>query len=250
MTSRQRGFTLLEVMLTVVILGTMTISVSSLLKAGINVREGLSEQARVLHRLQVAMEKINDDLMHAYYISPRDVPRNGIGRTLKTLFRIDKELGVDKLVLTTKTHRPIRAGANEAEFTLAIYELRESHDVPGRKDLFRTETPSVPEDPKDVPAEGAHVLAKSIKTMTFEAWNGQQWSKEYWDTNRGDTRNLLPKLVRVTLEAWTHEREPDEKPDPAEEEATQRLSTVVYLVDSWEYADLKEQDKTVRWTRL
>jgi type II secretion system protein J len=245
----QSGFTLIEVVITVAILMSLTIAIASMLRSGFEVKTGLSEKAAMLHRLSVVMDKVARDVQFAFYVSLKDADKNGIDRKMKTIFKIDKGSPGDKLTLTTKTHQPIRSGAPESEFTYVIYELKDSQDQPGRKDLYRAETPAIPLDLRDEPP--MRLLAKNIKTLTFEFWRGDDWSRsDYWDTGRGDTRNLLPKLVRITVEAYLHDAKEGDVRDEATESATDKLSTVVYVEDSGPYAELKQQASSIKWSAL
>ncbi len=245
--NREAGFTLIEVVITVAILMSLTIAIASMLKSGFEVKAGLSEKAAMLHRLSVAMDKIAKDIQFTFYVSLKDADKNGIDRKMKTVFKIDKGSPGDKLTLTTKTHQAIRAGAAESEFTFVIYDLRDSKDQPGRKDLYRAETPAIPLDLKDEPP--MRLLAKNIKTVTYEYWKGDDWVKgDYWDTGRGETRNLLPKLVRITIEAFLHDAKEGDVKDESTDGVTGKLSTVVYVEESGPYAELKTQNQSVKWS--
>lgn len=248
--ARQAGFSLIEVVITIGILMSLTIAVASMLRAGFEVREGLSERAKVMHRLSVVMEKVSDDLQHAFFVSAKDTAKNGIGRTTKSVFKIEKGIGAggDKLSLTTKTHRAMRAGAFETDLTYVVYHVLESKDVPGRLDLYRGETPFIPGDLRDDPP--MRLLARNISGLILQPWTGDSWSNEYWDTGRGDTRNLLPKLVRVTVSAWLHDRVEGEGADEQLERETETMQTAIYLSDSWEYKELKSQLSTIKWSNL
>jgi type II secretion system protein J len=240
------GFSLIELVISIGILMTLTMGVAVMLRGGFEVKEGVSQKSKVLNRLSVAMEKLADDISHAILVSPQDQAKNGLGRRSKTFFKIEKVSGSDKLALTTRTHRVMKAGVNESDMTYVVYELREARDVPGRKHLYRGSAGTLPEDARDEPP--MRVLARNIKNMTFEYWTGDRWSKEYWDTNRGDTRNKLPKLVRITLEAWAEDRYENDGLDESADQATDLMITTVYLNDSWEYAELKEQVGQIKWS--
>lgn len=244
-----RGFTLIEVVITVAILMSLTIAIASMLKSGFEVKSGLSEKAAMLHRLSVAMDKIAKDVQFTFYVSLKDADKNGIDRKMKTVFKIEKGSPGDKLTLTTKTHQAIRSGAAESEFTYVIYDLKDSQDQPGRKDLYRAETPAIPLDLKDEPP--MRLLAKNIKAVTYEFWRGDEWVKnDYWDTGRGETRNILPKLVKITVEAYLHEAKEGDVRDESTDAATDKLSTVVYIEDSAPYPELKQGAKTVKWSTM
>lgn len=250
MQRREQGFSLIEVVITIGILMSLTITVASMLKSGFDVKEGLSERTKMVHRMSVAMAKLSEDLAHAFYVSAKDAAKNGIGRTIKTQFKIEKSFGgsSDKLSLTTKTHRAIKAGAFESDLTYVVYEVREAKDAPGRYNLYRGETPYIPSELRDDPP--MRILARHIKQLTLEPWTGEQWSKDFWDTGRGDTRNRLPKLVRVTIEAWLNDRVQGDGQSEEADQATDKMQTVVYLSDSWEYTELKDQVKTIKWSNL
>lgn len=245
---RESGFSLLEVVITIGIMMSLTMAVASMLRGGFEVKEGLSQRSKVIHRLTVAMTKLSADIQEAFLVSTKDVAKNGIGRNMKTVFRIEKTGSGDKLALTTKTHRPMQAGTHESELTYVTYELLDTKDATGRKDLYRSESPYIPADLRE--DQPMRLLSRGIKTMTLEFWTGERWSKDYWDTGRSDTRGRLPKLVRITLEAWSQDRLDGDGQDDTIDQATERLQTVVYVADSWEYQELKEQDKSIKWSNF
>jgi hypothetical protein len=245
----QAGFSLIEVIITLGILMSLTIAVASMLRSGFEVRQGLSQRAKVVHRLSVAINKISADVQEAFFVSPKDNVKNDIGRRTKGVFKLDKQGSGDRLALTTKTHQANRAGANEADLTYVVYELRDAKDSPGRKDLFRGEAPYIPEDLKDEPP--LRLLARGIKSFVVTTWNGDRWmANDYWDTGRGDTRNRLPRLVKIQLEAYADDRVADDGQDDRADQAVEQIQTVVYVEDSWEYGDIKEQNKSIKWDQL
>lgn len=246
---QERGFSLIEVVITIGILMSLTLAVASMLRSGFDVKAGLAQKSKVSHRLSVAMQKISDDIQHTFFVSTKSSFQNPIERKMKSIFKIDKNGSKgDKLSLTTKTHRAIVSGKFESDLTYVVYEIRESKDVPGRSHLYRGEFPYIPADLRDDPP--FRVLAKHLKNIKFEAWTGEKWSGDYWDTSRGDTRNLLPKMVKVTLEAWAEEREPDDGKDETYDQQIEVLSTVIFLNDSLDYAELKTGSKSIRWGNM
>jgi type II secretion system protein J len=243
--SQSGGFTLLEVVITIGIMLGLTLAVASMLRSGIDVKTALSEKSKVLHRMSVIMDRLTLDIQHAFYVSAKDTLKNGIDRSMKTVFKIDKQGSNDRLSLTTKTHKTIHAGRYESDLTYVVYELRDSQTTPGRKDLFRGETPYIPQDLTEEPP--MRLMARDIKSLVFEFWNGERWSKDFWDTGRGDTRNRLPHLVRFTLEAFSWERVEGDNSEAKSDQAAEAIQTVVYLQDAWEYKELKDQDRSIKW---
>jgi hypothetical protein len=221
-----------------------------MLRNGFDIRQGLSDKARAIHRLTVSMEKLGNDLQHAFYVSPKEGDRNGIDRTMKTIFKVEKsDINGDKLWFTTMTHRPMLTNVYESEFTMVVYQLKDSKTAPGRHDLFRAETPVVPLDIKEEPA--SRLLASGIKSFTVECWTGDRWSKDGWDTGRSDTRNLLPRMVRVTVEAYVHDRVDGDGQDPAiADQQTEKINSVIYVNRGSEFSEIKERDKNIRWSAM
>lgn len=239
------GFTLLEVVITIGIMLGLTLAVASMLRSGIDVKTALSEKSKVLHRMTIIMDRLTMDIQHTFYVSAKDTLKNGIERSMKTLFKIDKQGTNDRLSLTTKTHKTIHAGRYESDLTYVVYELRDSQQTPGRKDLYRGETPYIPQDLTEEPP--MRLMARDIKSLIFEFWTGDRWSKDFWDTGRGDTRNRLPHLVRFTLEAFSWERVEGDNPDTRNDQAVETMQTVIYLQDAWEYKELRDQDRSIKW---
>lgn len=249
-TEGQAGFSLIEVVITVAILMTLTIAVAVMMRNGFDVRQGLSDRARVLHRLTVSMEKIGNDLQHTIYVSTRDGDRNGIDRTVKTLFKVEKSgVNGDKLWFTTMTHQPLLANSYESDLTMVVYALKDSKTAPGRQDLYRAETPVIPLDIKEEPT--MRVLASGVKSFTVECWNGDRWSKDGWDTNRSETRGLIPRLVKITIEAYVQDRFDGDGQDPSQADLqTEKINSVIYLTRAVEFAEIKERDKNIKWGTL
>ena len=226
---------------------SLTVAVASMLRGGFDVKAGLSSRAKVVHRLTTSLSRLSDDIEQTFFVSMASVPKNGISRRTRGIFKVEKAGGTDKLSLTTKTHRPIVAGKYESDLTFVVYELRDSKTSPGRKSLYRGETNYIPEDFKEPPP--MRLLAEDVKTFTIEYWTGERWSKDAWDSTRGDWINKIPKLVRITLEANAKDYEEGD-PIPEDQQPTEQMMTVVLIADSWEYKELKDQDKSIKWGNL
>ncbi|MEZ4741104.1 MAG: type II secretion system protein [Bdellovibrionota bacterium] len=238
-----RGFTLLEVVITIGILLTMMIAITTMLRGSFDIRFALSQEGQVTHRLNTAMEKISSDLAHAYILSSKDVNRNPSDRYFKTIFKIDKSFSGDKLAFTTMNHQPLRANAKESDSSYVVYEIQDSKKIPGRKNLYRGAFVRIPADFKDDPP--MNLLAKNIKTIVFEAWQGDGWSKDKWNSESRETRDKIPHMVRVSIEAWSEDLEEGETPGPAHE-ATLKYQTIIYLTSASKFDELKQKSKNLK----
>lgn len=242
------GFTLLEVVISLLILASLTISVATMLRAGFEVERGLGQKAKVMHRLSNAMAHLSDDIQHTFFVSTKNQDKNGISRRTKAIFKIDDGRHGDKLQVTTKTHKPLMEGTHQSDLTYVVYELREAEDASGRTHLYRGDYGVIPENFREEPP--MRILARNIKTMKIQPWNGRNWSDNGWDTKRREMRNKLPHMVKITIEAWVEDRTDGDGRDESADKQTETLSTAVYLVEGQRFKEIKEGSSTIRWGSL
>lgn len=231
------GFTLLEVILSLAILASMTGAVSMLLKNSTTLKESISESGNVNHRLQFAISKIADDLAHAFMVKKTDFDR----RT-KAIFKIDKSNYGDKLSLTTFTHRPRRRHSKESDLTYVVYEVRKDDEANGMTHLYRGEAKRVPENFRQ--QLEMVVLARAIKSLKFTPWDGARWIDDRWNSNRSVYRHRIPHMVRVELEAF--EVEERERGD-SEEGSSVAVKTIVFNHFATNFSQPKSVTGPVRW---
>ena len=63
------GFTIIEIMISISILLSLTVAVVVMMRSSIDVRQGLSMQSRSVRQLNYAMEMISRDIEHAFVLS-------------------------------------------------------------------------------------------------------------------------------------------------------------------------------------
>lgn len=245
---KEKGFTLIEVIITLAILATLTIAVSAMMKASFDVRAGLAEDDEVTHRLSIAMQKISNDLQNAFIVSSKEnTLRNAIERKTGTIFKIDKGNDIDKLYLTTLTHQSVLANASESDQTYVAYELMDDKKNSSYKHLYRGESSILP--PADTNFKEnppMKIIARYIKAFRVKAWRGDDWLNDRWDSTRGDTKDKLPRLVSIEIEALA--REPSEGVEiSSKEEDVVTIKSVVFVTRSIEYTELKQRMSSIKW---
>lgn len=193
---RQRGFTLMEIMVAVGITGMMgamiAISFSSTFKA----REVVVEESDRYRQIRVAFARITREIGSAYvsdrydskrYRDQNDRPTNFIGER-------------DQLIFSTFAHQRMYADVKESDQMVVEYKVGTSpdRDAKGRQDLIRRENPLV-QDRIDRGGE-EDVLLEGVKKLEFSYWDSEKkdWDDE-WDTRRMERRSILPTRVRVTI---------------------------------------------------
>ena len=241
--NNQSGFSLLEVVITLAILVTMIYAVSMLMRASFDVRRELSQEAKVTHRLNVALQRIAYDLAHTFVIDSRVAARNNLTQSgRRTVFKVERGEKGDKLAMTYMGHRPRHAHSKESDVSYVVYEVRSSKnsDHPGRTHLYRGEYPRIPDDVRRVEDPKMQPFVEHISSITFDLWNGDDWVKGRWDTTRSETNNHLPHMVRVTIKAWLDEPIEGVGSDSSQDPMAQ-FATVVYLPMSLDFNEIKSR---------
>ncbi|WP_324964696.1 type II secretion system protein [Oligoflexus sp.] len=242
--NKESGMTLLEILISIALLLTMTVATSSLLTNGIDMRMELSQRSKVNHRLAIVMDRITQDLQHAFVLNfkRQEYSQTVTTRTTKSFFSIKPWENNSELRLTTFTHQPRIASAHESDQTFVVYRIEKDKDNQ-RPNLYRGETSSIPmnfED--DVPMV---VLAKNIKALRLKPWTGEKWEDD-WNTTRTDWRDILPRMVKIEVDAYTNDLT-DDTAQYAEGDPVTTLRTVITLPNAFEMKEMKDRSKTLKW---
>ena len=190
------------------------------------------------------MQRLNDDINHAFVISSREERAQGNRRTIFISKKLSK--GGDKLQMTYMGHQVKNAHSKESDLSYVVYEVKASEKFPHRSNLYRGELPRIPSSTyrfkEDPPME---IFVKNIQSITFEAWKGDDWSKDGWDSSKGDTADKLPHMLRITVSAWADD--PIEGVDPDElDEAIVKYSTIAHLPYSLDFKELKSRNASFK----
>jgi prepilin-type N-terminal cleavage/methylation domain-containing protein len=246
--SLERGFSLIEVMITISILLALVTLISSMLRSSIDLKLSLSRDARITQRLSTAMTKVVWDIEHAFVVDRNDVARGGFGRHFKTIFRIEKIGDGDKLRMTITGNVSGAPGAPVGDTAYVVYEVRDSRDTPGRRHLYRGITSATKEDFKEDPP--MTLFVHNIKTFRIMPWKGDDWSKDQWDSTRGEWRDRpLPKMVRIEIETWNDDDEIRRTSirDQDGEGSVVAVKTIVMIQQARGMQELKQPSQSVKW---
>lgn len=240
----ESGMTLIEILFSIMILLVLTMTSASMIRTGVDMRVAISDQARVTHRLAVAIQRLSDDIQHAFVVPRLRQEYNFPGRATKAVFRTDLRQGSSELRMTVMNHRPLREGAKQSDQAFVVYKVERDPES-GITHLYRGERPVLPEDFDEDPP--MRIIARYIKSAKIKPWNGDDF-KEDWNSNRSDWRDLLPHMVEIEVEAYEiNPRDEEERFDDLEALPTSTLRTVVYLQRSWGRKEAKEPSKTLKW---
>ena len=244
--SPERGFTLLEVIITISLLTFMAISISTLMRSSVDMRLGLSEQAKVTSRLNTAMELLRKDLLGTYMLSVNYDKATLVDGATPTYFRVDTFGEKTTIAFTTMNGITTMSDQPSGELIEVSYELKTSELSENRLALYRGE--KVLGFKGDIETE---LITEGIAFVLLEMWNGETWTLQ-WNTDKSDFKQSLPHLVRLTIRAYPS--------DPMDEEgvseeftpeeffmAAAERRTMIYLPWARRYSELKQKPKTLRF---
>ena len=242
--NNESGMTLIEILFSIMILLVLTMTSASMIRNGIDLRVALSEQARVTHRVAIAMQRLTDDIQHAYMLSRNRQEYNYLARATKTIFATRLFGGSSTLRLTAMNHHSLRQGLKESDQSFVVYKVEKDRDT-GLPHLYRGESQVLPEDFDEEPQ--MRILARYVKSFVVKPWNGDGF-KEEWNSERSDWRDLLPQMVEIQLEAYDVDiDEEEERIDNLEDLPTVTVRTIVYLQRSWGNKEVKQPTSSVKW---
>ncbi len=263
--ANQAGFTLIEIVIAIGILASLSLYAVTALTNQIETRNRLQQSNEVIHAAHAAMMRLTDDIRHAYMLSGNEEQAalsnsDKVGRPMFVL------KDIPRLLLMTQAHQSLIANKPESNLAYAQYVVcpdpsapsevckdRDSYDGP--KQLVRVVDPTITKVADDSFISGvSQVLVNDLKELKFKAWNGQDFLSD-WNTERSDFGKKLPKMVKIELSVFMPKTTPlgavaDEENSGFERErASLTLSTIVYLMYTAGQADLKEAKAEPGWVQ-
>lgn len=224
----------------------LVVGVATMLRSSIDVKTALARDARITHRLTMAITRITWDIEHAFVVGLNDTSRGGSERRFKTIFKIDKSGDTDKLYLTTTGNTPGLPGVPDSDTAYVVYEVKDAPDSPGRKHLYRGVTLATRDDLKEDPP--MKIFVRDIKVFRLIPWRGDDWSTDRWDSGRGEWRDRLPTMVRIEIETWNDDDELRvENTDGSSAPNTVSVKTVVAIQQARGMKELKQPSNSVKW---
>lgn len=222
---KEAGFTLLEIMLAVFILGLVVSMITVSLTASINAIDVTIQQGQLSYQAQVAMERISEDLSSALLTSDREFSgeqENSSGdQTVLLSFS-----SLAHLVFDPEKDSP---GMGRIGYAVQADQNHEGHLLLLRSDVLQrpekdstTSSTIGSEAGREVEA---YILANQLRSVAFTYYDNQGEEQESWDTTvekedeEAQAERRLPAAVTCRLEFWLHQ----------EEERTVTFQTTVLL---------------------
>ncbi len=190
----QPGLTLVELLIAMFIMALMMVLGWTTINSAGDARTTFEAIEDRNHEVRVAMARMVNDL-EAAYLSKNENQNLDNRRTLL-------KGSEDRLTVSTFSHTPLWADANESDQSIVVYYLDEDRKTPGVRSLFRRELrrPSN-ERVDDEPAE-VDVLLRGVDKLQLEYWDwkDKDWQSS-WDTTKLDSeKDRLPVRIRISIE--------------------------------------------------
>lgn len=195
----QRGMTLLEIMLALLILGTVVSMVSVTLSGSLNILNATQDRGAIYHRAQVALLRISEDIASAVLLSPDLKDADFIG--------VDDQDG-DTLRFASTAHIVFNRKVDKPGIAVISYSVEEDPENDGELFLVRSDELLATTDSSSGGAldEGGFLLCDKLRSVNFSYIDEKGEEVEEWTTDTDavskPSDRKLPVAVSCTLEFW------------------------------------------------
>jgi general secretion pathway protein J len=197
MTRRQRGLTLLEVMVAIAILSMMSILIYGAFDGLGRGKKNLGRVNDRYHQGRSAIARMSRELSSAFLSAHQPLTEQQFRRL--TIFKATNTSPADRLDFTSFSHRRLIRDSHESDQNELSYFGSPDPKVQGKIDLARRESTIIDLDPKR--GGEVEVLAEDIDHFDvrfLDATTGL-WT-ESWDTSQATGQpNRLPFEIKIKL---------------------------------------------------
>lgn len=199
MTSAERGFTLLEVLLAMTVLGVVMAMLSLSLSGSIRMVEGTERDEAIYTMAQTAMRRISEDVAAAFKC--QDGPF--IGESV-----LEDGQRADRLRFCSRAHLVFNPERQRPGAAIIGYRLERDEEDGRLYRLLRSDEPLLPGQPLlgEDEQPPAFVLADQLRSLQLTYFDDQgqeidNWQVEIDETNP-EQKGKLPAAVHCILDFW------------------------------------------------
>ena len=198
----QQGMTLLEIMLALLILGTVVSMVSITLSGSLNILNATQDRGAIYHRAQVALLRISEDVSSAVLLDGVNDP-GFIGNDEET-----NGEGADSLQFTSTAHVVFNRKVDKPGIAVISYRVEEDEENEGELLLVRSDellATTVSQNGGGID-EGGFLLCDKLRSVNFSYIDESGEELDDWTTDQNalskPSDRKLPVAVSCTLEFW------------------------------------------------
>ncbi len=189
-----RGFTLLEILISIVILVVLMIGIYGVYTSNVGAIHWASQKGQVFQMARIALDRITKDLESAFVASDLSNEKTRLGMIGK-----DQEIDgkpADTLDFTTLSHLVLDEREPPTDLCEVGYRLVEDPYEDGFI-LYRRDDGSLDDNLTD--GGTSHELARRVAglNITFQDIHGEEFDN--WDTVEGKPGPDLPSLISIRL---------------------------------------------------
>lgn len=204
MIAHSRGFTLLEVLLAMSVIGVVLAMLTLSLSGSLRMVEGVEQEGEIYSMAQVAMQRISTDIVAAFVDK-------------QALFTGSNQLEnghrADTLQFGSMAHLVFNPRQQHPGPALIGYRLAQDAEDHRQYRLLRADEPLLPEaeEEEQPPAERdsqpeGFVLAENLRSLQFTYFDRKGQEFDSWQTALDDDQaeelDALPAAVHCVLEFW------------------------------------------------
>jgi type II secretion system protein J len=194
--ARAAGFTLLEVLLAIAIMGFIMALLWGSFGRTASIKQRTEAAEDRLHAARVAMMRMTREIEMAYMSNSFNI---GL-QDRRTMFVGTARSEFDELRFSWFGHQRLRTDTPEGDTALVSYYVQSDPIDRSTMNLIRRETRWLEQkDPQMLPGE-SYVLCPGVTRLKFQFYDyvKKEWKQE-WNTLGADGVQYLPTHVRVTL---------------------------------------------------
>lgn len=223
----QRGFTLLEVILAIGILGMIGVITINILSDQLTMRQQVTERDATRHVLDRALDRIYSDLKMAYLGNPDYGSSLNLNRrSVKPFFTYK----TNNFIFFTQSFQSYVRDSNQGNMAFVRYFTQPDPINSNHNQLVRVIDTDLVSSIETKGVGHTQVLVSDLAEFKISFWNGNEYREE-WDTQTTGltaSSNILPKLVKIRLVAYLPAKK-DADGKNVEKRGTINLDSIVYL---------------------
>lgn len=242
------GFTLLEIILAISILATIGVLTINILSSQIDTRQKVTDQNSAQHSINMAMQRLYEDLQSAYISDPSNsVVLNLSNRQVVPQFYFRN----GNLVFSTQSYKSYIANSNQSNIAFVRYYIQPDPKDSKISQLIRVVDTDMAESIERKDVGLSEVLVSDLKDFSVSFWNGNEYRRE-WDSTANDTQSKLPKLVKIHLESYFPESDSEKQLKDISDSNQQKrkfiaLDTIVYIMSTIGQKDVITPSGDYKW---
>ena len=194
---KRRGFTLIEVMIAVGIVATVTTLVWSSFSSTIKTKAAVEAQAGRYRTVRIALERMAREVSMAYLSQNEDttLPER------RTFFMGKRRSDIDELRFSYFGHQRLYEDVAESDTAQVLYFGGRDRDDSRKHNLYRRETRRLSNLKPEEAAGETNMVCDDVVRLKLDYYDARdkQWRDEWVTTSADGQPDRLPSRIRITL---------------------------------------------------